>query len=120
MAHEVKQNQASKTSFIPPELWLQHKELGIKIEQFTDAPMHMLFLGITKHLLAHVVCLFGNKNANYQFFLESYLSISNMATTSLLIGVPLLIFQKLNQYQPLVGNLLSMLLFHNFPWFILD
>jgi hypothetical protein len=68
MAHEVKQNQASKTSFIPPELWLRHKELGIKIEQFTDAPMHMLFLGITKRLLAHVVRLFGNKNANYRFF----------------------------------------------------
>jgi hypothetical protein len=68
MAHEVKQNQASKTSFIPPELWFWHKELGIKIEQFTDAPMHMLFLGITKHLLAHVVRLFGNKNANYWYF----------------------------------------------------
>jgi hypothetical protein len=54
------------------------------------------------------------------FFLESYLSISNMAKTSLLIDAPLLIFQKLNQYQPLVGNLLSMLLFHDFPWFILD
>jgi hypothetical protein len=64
MAHEVKQHQAFKTSFIPPELLLRHKELRIKIEQFTDALMHMHFIGITKHLLVHVVRLFGNKNAS--------------------------------------------------------
>jgi hypothetical protein len=60
MANEVKQNQASKSIVTPPELWLQHKKLGIKIEQFTDAPMHMLFLMATTHLLVHVVRLFGN------------------------------------------------------------
>jgi hypothetical protein len=30
--------------------------------------MHMLFLGVTKHLLVHVVHLFGNKNKNHRFF----------------------------------------------------
>ena len=121
MANEVKQNQASKSIVTPPELWLQHKKLGIKIEQFTDAPMHMLFLGVTKHLLVHVVHLFGNKNTNYQTFcgvISEHIKYGK--SLSFLIGVPLLILQKLNQYHPLVGNLLSTLLFHTFPWFILD
>jgi hypothetical protein len=65
MANEFQQNQAS---FIPPELWRRHEELGIQIEHFPDAPMHMIFLGVTKHLLVHVVRLFGNKNANYRKF----------------------------------------------------
>ncbi len=50
MANEVKQNQASKSIVTPPELWLQHKKLGNKIKQFTDALKHMLFLGVTTHL----------------------------------------------------------------------
>jgi hypothetical protein len=40
----------------------------MKIEHFSDAPMHMLFLEVTKHLIAHVDCLFGNRNLNYQQF----------------------------------------------------
>jgi hypothetical protein len=43
MANNVKQNDAPKTFVTPPVLWLQHKKLGIKIEHFSDAPMHMLF-----------------------------------------------------------------------------
>jgi hypothetical protein len=43
MANNVKQNNAPKTIVTPPVLWLQHKELGIKNEYFSDAPMHMLF-----------------------------------------------------------------------------
>ncbi len=62
MVNEVKKNNAPETIISPPVLWLQHKELGIKIEQFSDAPMHMLFLGVTKHLMAHVDRLFGEKN----------------------------------------------------------
>ncbi len=69
MANNVKQIDAPKTIVTHPDLWLQHKELGIKIELFSDAPMHILFLGVTKHLIVHVDCLFGNKNSNYwQFF----------------------------------------------------
>jgi hypothetical protein len=30
--------------------------------------MHMLFLGVTKHLMAHVDRLFGNKIFNFQTF----------------------------------------------------
>jgi hypothetical protein len=30
--------------------------------------MHVLFGGVTKHLIAHVDCLFGNKKSNYQQF----------------------------------------------------
>jgi hypothetical protein len=37
-----------------------------KMEQFSDAPMHVLFLGETKHLMAHVDHLFGNKNSIFQ------------------------------------------------------
>jgi hypothetical protein len=43
MANNVKQNNAPKTIITPPVLWRQHKELGIKIEHFSDASMHMLF-----------------------------------------------------------------------------
>jgi hypothetical protein len=68
MANNVKQNIALKTINTPPVLWLQHKELGIKIEHFSDALMHMLFFGVKKHLIAHVDRLFGNKNSNYQQF----------------------------------------------------
>ncbi len=63
-----KQNNAPETIISLPVLWLQHKELGIKMEQFSDAPIHMLFLGVTKHLLAPVDCLFGNKNSNFRKF----------------------------------------------------
>ncbi len=114
MANNVKQNNARKTIVTHPVLWLQHKELRIKIEHFSDAPMHMLFLGVTKHFFVHVDCLFGNKNSNYQQFCRS-----NLAKISLLIGVPLLILQTLTQYQPQFGNLLSMLHFHACLWFIL-
>ena len=68
MVNESKQNNAPKTIISPPVLWLQHEELGIKIEQFLDAPMHMLFLGVTEHLMAHVDRLFGNKNLNFRNF----------------------------------------------------
>jgi hypothetical protein len=68
IANNVKQKDAPQTIATPPVLWLQHKELGIKIEHFSDAPMQMLFLGVKKHFIAHVECLFGNKNSNYQQF----------------------------------------------------
>jgi hypothetical protein len=61
IANEVKQKQASKSIITPSKLWLHHKKLRIKIKQFADAPMHMLFLEVTKHSLAHVVCLFGKQ-----------------------------------------------------------
>ena len=50
-----------------PELWLKHEEYGVEIEHFPDAPMHMLFLGITKHLLGNVVRLFDNKKVYKEF-----------------------------------------------------
>jgi hypothetical protein len=68
MVNEVKKNNAPETIISPPVLWLQHKELGIKMEQFSDAPMHMLFLGVTKHLMAHVDHLFGGKKLSFQTF----------------------------------------------------
>jgi hypothetical protein len=114
MANEVKQNQAPGSIVTPPELWFQHKKLGIKIKQFTDAPMHMLFLGVTTIYWCMLSVYLATKIQIIDF-VESYLSISKMAKISLLIGVPPLILQKLNQYQPLVGNLLSKLLFHTFP-----
>jgi hypothetical protein len=62
MVNEVKKNNALETIIsLPVLLWLQLKELGIKMEQSSDAPMHMLFLGVTKHLMAHVDCLFEKK-----------------------------------------------------------
>jgi hypothetical protein len=59
MANEVEKKNAPETMISPPVLWLQHDELGIKMEQFSDAPMQMLFLGVTKPLMAHVDSLFG-------------------------------------------------------------
>ncbi len=61
MVNEVKQNNAPETIITPPILWLQHNELGIKMEHFSDALMHMLFLGVTTHLMAHVDRLLGEK-----------------------------------------------------------
>jgi hypothetical protein len=68
MVNEVKQNNAPKTIITLPVSWLQQEELGIKMEHFSDAPIHMLFLRVTKHLMAHVDHLFGNKNLNFQTF----------------------------------------------------
>ena len=51
-----------------PELWLKHEEYGVEMEHFPDAPMHMLFLGITKHLLGNVQRLFDNKKVHYKEF----------------------------------------------------
>ena len=82
--------------------------------------MHMLFLGVTKHLMAHVDHLFGKFFWIFEHFAESYQSTSNLAKISLLNGVPLLVLQKLSQYQPPVGNLLNTLPFHACRWFILD
>jgi hypothetical protein len=120
MVNEVEKNNAPETIISPPVLWLQHKELGIKMEQFSDAPMHMLFLGVTKHLMAHVDHLFGKKKWIFEHFAESFQSTSNLAKISLLNGVPLLVLQKLSQYQPPVGNLLNTLPFHTCRWFVLD
>ncbi len=72
MANNVKQNNAPETILTPLVLWQQHKELGMKIEHFSDAMMH-IFLGVTKHLIVHVDCLFSNKNLNYPQFLQNYI-----------------------------------------------
>ena len=69
------------------------ERFDIKIEYFAYAPMHMLFLGVTKHLLAHVERLFGIRILLFEYLVESYLNISSLAEISLLIGVQLLILQ---------------------------
>jgi hypothetical protein len=51
-----------------PDLWHLHEEHGVQIENFPDAPMHMLFLGITKHLLGNVDWLFTKKKKLYKQF----------------------------------------------------
>jgi hypothetical protein len=43
MANNVKQDDVPKTIITPSVLWLQHKELGIKIEHFSDALMQIPF-----------------------------------------------------------------------------
>ncbi len=53
-ANEVKQNDSQELILQPPNLWHEHEMLDIKINYFADAPMHMLFLGVTKHLFVHV------------------------------------------------------------------
>ncbi len=64
-ANEVKQNDSQESILQPPNLWREHERLDIKIEHFADAPMHMLFLGVTNHLLVHDERLFGNKNSTF-------------------------------------------------------
>jgi hypothetical protein len=108
MANNVKQNGAPESIVTPPVLWLQHKELGIKVEHFSDALMHVLFLRVTKLLIAYL----ETKIQIIVSFAKLNQSISNLAKISSLIGVPLLILQTLTQNQPLVGNLLSTLHFH--------
>ncbi len=59
----------------------------------------MLFLRVTKHVLAHDLYYLSTKIHIIDLFVELYLRISNMmAKISLLSGVPSLILQKLNQY----------------------
>jgi hypothetical protein len=63
---------------------------------------------------------FGTKISVFKHFAKLYQSTSNLAKISLLNGVPLLVLQKLSQYQPPVGSLLNTLPFHACRWFILD
>jgi hypothetical protein len=51
-----------------PDLWHLNEEHGVQIKHFPDAPMHMLFLGITKHLLGNVDWLFAKKKKLYKQF----------------------------------------------------
>ncbi len=53
---------------VVPDLWLRHEEYGAQIESFPDAPMHILFLGNTKHLLGNVDRLFNKKIVHYKQF----------------------------------------------------
>jgi hypothetical protein len=55
---------------VPHDLWLRHEEYGLQIENFSDAPMHFLFLGITKHLLANVERLFNKKKSTIKSFAQ--------------------------------------------------
>lgn len=58
----------NRAEAVVPDLWLRHEEYGVQIESFPDAPMHMLFLGITKHLLGNVDRLFNKKKIHYREF----------------------------------------------------
>jgi hypothetical protein len=51
-----------------PDLWQRHEEHGVELENFPDAPMHMLFLGITKLLLGNVDRLFNNNKKIFREF----------------------------------------------------
>ncbi len=51
-----------------PDLWQRHEEHGVELENFPDAPMHMLFLGNTKHLLGNVDRLFNNNKKIFREF----------------------------------------------------
>jgi hypothetical protein len=51
-----------------PDLWQRHEEHGVELENFPDAPMHMQFLGITKHLLGNVDRLFNNNKKIFREF----------------------------------------------------
>ena len=62
---KLSKNDSQELILQPPNLWREHERLDIKIEHFADASMHMLFLGVTKHLLVHVEQLFGNKNSTF-------------------------------------------------------
>ncbi len=68
MANNVKPNNAPETIFTSPVLWLQHNNLGIKIEHFWMLRCICFFLRVTKHSIAHVDCLFGNTNLNHWQF----------------------------------------------------
>ncbi len=92
-ANEVKQNDSQESILQPPNLWHEHERLNIKIEHFADAPMHMLFLGVTKHYWRMLNDYLGTRILLFEYLVESYLNISSLAEISLLIGVQLLILQ---------------------------
>jgi hypothetical protein len=50
--------------------------------QFSDTQMHMFFLGVRKHLMAHDGHLFGEKIEFLNIFAESYRNTLNLEAFS--------------------------------------
>ena len=69
----------------PPDLWQNAILYRVKLEHFPDTPMHLLFLGIMKHLLGQVERLFRGNSKAYKMFsrkINSYLTLLNKLAVS--------------------------------------
>lgn len=73
-------SMASVEHIQPPEVWKKYKELKLDLDEFADTPMHMLFLGITKHLLSNLKRLFKSASQNKLYI--DFLKVINTALES--------------------------------------
>jgi hypothetical protein len=80
--------------------------------------MHVLFLGVTKHLIVHVDCVFGNKNLNYQTFCRIISEHIKFGKDISLDWCPIADFADIDSIST-TGWLLSKMHFHASLWFIL-
>ena len=70
---EINSNIRDEGQLLPPELWLSSECLQVKIEHFPDTPMHLLFLGVMKHLMQNcVVRLFKGERNRSNSSAQSY------------------------------------------------
>ena len=61
----------------PPEIWDKYESVMLELSEFVDTPMHMLFLGIMKHLMHNLKRLF--KSAAHTSTFKRFLAIINTA-----------------------------------------
>lgn len=73
----AKTNVDENIDICPPEIWERHEDLMIELSEFIDTPMHMLFLGVMKHLVGNMKRLF--RSASHTKTFEEFLAIINTA-----------------------------------------
>lgn len=75
---EVRGKALKQDDIIPPGLWNKFEELTLDLAQFVDTPMHMLFLGVQKHMMKHIERIFCKNKELYRKFslmIQTLLSI---------------------------------------------
>jgi len=60
--------EVGKHEILPPPLWHQFEQLNLQLSDFVDTPMHMLFLGIMKHMMGNIGRLFHLKKELFANF----------------------------------------------------
>ena len=64
----ARRDKLSPDTIHPPPLWCKYKSLGLELHHFVDTPMHMLFLGVMKHLMGNIGRLFHGQRELYAQF----------------------------------------------------
>lgn len=81
---EAREKGSSAAKIEPSPVWVRSNELALDFSQIVDTPMHMMFLGITKHLMKNIERLFaGNKKVFKEFSNAIGTQISMLESESL-------------------------------------